>query len=302
MILRIKRITKSASNAFKRNGLLSAATVTIIAITLFLISFLYLSNLVANDVLESLQEQIDISVFFQPEIPGIEVLDFKQELINLEEVKDISFISQEENLARFREQHSGNDVISESLEELDKNPLGAVLNIRAKDPSFYSVIADYIESSKYQAFIYKMNFFESQPIIDKADNLFKMTRRIGLVIGLIFILLSVLIAFNAVRLAIYNHRQEIGIMRLVGASNWFIRWPFIIQGIIYGILGAIISFIVFAFLIVTFSPKLNGFLPDNSLVSYLRDNWLKFILMQIILGVALGVFSSIISIRRHLKV
>lgn len=302
MILRIKRILKSAFNAFKRNGLLSAATVTIVAITLFFVSFLYLSNLVADDVLESLQEQIDISVFFQPEIPEIEVLNFKQELINLEEVKDISFISQEENLARFREQHFSNNVISESLEELEKNPLGAVLNIRAKDPSFYSVIADYIESSKYQAFVYKMNFFESQPIIDKADNLFKMARRIGLVIGLIFILLSILIAFNAVRLAIYNHRQEIGIMRLVGGSNWFIRWPFIIQGIVYGILGALICFIAFSFLIVTFSPKLDGFLPDNSLASYLRDNWLKFVLLQLISGVALGVISSVISIRRHLKV
>lgn len=288
--------------ALTRNGLLSAATITIIAITLFFVSFIYLAGLVSQDVIDSLREQIDISIFFLPQAPDLEVQEFKQELLTLDYIKDIEYVSAEENLARFREEHINSDVITSSLEELGENPLGAILNIKATEPSHYSAIADHIENSKYQAFVFKLNFFESQPLIDKADNLFKMIQRSGLVIGLVFILLSILISYNAIRLAIYSHRQEINIMRLVGADNRFIHWPFIIQGFLYGVIGALASFLVFALLIVSFSPKLAGFLPSQGLTGYLKGNLISFILLSLLAGIALGVISSIISIRRYLKV
>src|SRR3989344_502286 len=299
---KINRIFKSGINALIRNALLSVATITVITVTVFFISFFYLSNIIIREIIDILEDQIDVSIFFKSGVSETDILTLRQELLSQAEVKNAEYISAEENLSRFRDRHLENPVISQSLDELEGNPLGGILNITAHNPEFYSSIVDYINNSPQQSLIFKLNYFESRPLIDKAEGLFSMVKKSALILGAVFVLLSILISYNAVRLAIYSSKKEIEIMRLVGANNWFIRGPFLVQGLIYGILGAILAFLLFIILTASASLRLEGFLPDPGILTYLKNNLWTLISVQFFSGIALAVISSYISIRKYLRV
>jgi len=299
---KINRIFKSGINALIRNALLSVATITVITVTVFFISFFYLSNIITREIIDILEDQIDVSIFFKSGVSETDILTLRQELLSQAEVKNAEYISAEENLSRFRDRHLENPVISQSLDELEGNPLGGILNITAHNPEFYSSIVDYINNSPQQSLIFKLNYFESRPLIDKAEGLFSMVKKSALILGAVFVLLSILISYNAVRLAIYSSKKEIEIMRLVGANNWFIRGPFLVQGLIYGILGAILAFLLFIILTASASLRLEGFLPDPGILTYLKNNLWTLISVQFFSGIALAVISSYISIRKYLRV
>ena len=293
---------KSGLSIFQRNGLLSWASVSVLAVSLFFLSSLFLVSLITSSVLSGLEERIDISVYFKVPTPESEIVKLQDDLLELPEVASVAYISPEENLAQFREDHFGDDVIIGSLDELGENPLPAILNVKATDSSLYSSIASWIDQSKFNSLIDEVNFFEKQPAIEELSNVFTGARRIGLVLGLLFALLSLVIAYNAVRLSIFNFRREIGVMRLVGAGNWFARGPFLVQGVIYGLLAAVLSFLVLALLVTITSSQVVNLLPGDDLAFYFGANIIWLILLNLVGGVVLGLASSYLSMRKYLKV
>lgn len=296
-----KRIIKWAFKNFKRNGWLSTATVSIMVLTLLVITLLLMVNIVANAVLENLEKKIDISVYFKLETPEEEILNVKSQLEELEEVESVVYVSQDEALIKFKERHKDNPILLQSLEELDINPLEASLNIKAQETRQYAAINQFLEGVYYQDIIDKVNYMQNKEVIEKLGKIVMDVKTAGLGLTLALAVIVFLVTFSAIRLAIYSSREEIGIMRLVGATNWFIRGPFIVEGMLYGIIASIVTVAFLYPLFYFISPKLSGFLPIGDIFIYFQANLLSFFLLLLGIGVILGAFSSLIAVTKYLK-
>ncbi len=301
-IVTLKRLLTYAWLSFRRNGWLSTATILVMMLTLFVIGGLTMLSVVANTVLNDLENKIDIAVFFKLGTDEEEILKIKRELETLAAVKEVSYVSAVAALAEFKERHKSEPAVLASLEELgDENPLPASLNIKAQNPSELSSIAAYLQEKNF-APVEKINYFENQAIIERLSSMVRGVRSAGVGTVLVLGFIAVLVAFNTVRLAIYTAREEINIMKLVGATNWYIRGPFMIEGIFYGGIAAIATALAFLPVIWVIFPKILLILPNVNLLQYFTANFLQFFLILFVIGVALGVGSSALAIRRYLKI
>jgi len=301
MFTSFKRVIKWGLKNFIRNGWLSTATVSIMVLTLLVITVLLMVSVVANVVLDTLENKIDISVYFKLDTSEQDILKAKEQLEALEEVESITYTSQEQALISFKERHKDNPILLQSLEELDTNPLQASLNIKAKETSQYASINQFLESVYYQELIDKVNYMQNKEVIEKLNKIITDVKTGGLVLTFLLTIIVFLVTFNAIRLAIYSSREEIGVMRLVGAKNWFIRGPFVVEGVLYGIIATIVTLIILYPVFYFLSPKLSGFLPIDDVFAYFQSNLLAFFFLLLVIGVVLGAFSSYVAVRKYLK-
>ena len=302
MITTLSRIIKSGLINFWRNGWLSTATVLIMTITLITWTSIFLLNVVLTSVLDVLAEKVDVSVYFNLDTKEPDILVLKSKLENLKEVASVEYVSTDQALQIFKNRHAGDDVLLKSIQELNNNPLEASLNILAKDSSQYAAIASFLNQDQFKNIISKINYTENKVVIDRLNKIIRVLRESGLVAGLILAFIAFLVAFNTVRLAIYSSREEITVMKLVGASNWFVRGPFIVEGVLHGIIASAFSFMVIIPGVGFLGPKLFNFLPEIDLVSYIGNNFWLLLFFQTLGGIILGVFSSWFAIRKYLKV
>ncbi len=302
MFTTLNRIIKSGFISFWRNGWLSTATVLIMTITLAAWTSIFLLNVVLTSVLDILAEKVDVSVYFSLDTQESNILSLKSKLEGLKEVAGVEYVSAEQALEIFKKSHAGDEVLIKSVEELTDNPLEASLNILAKDSSNYGVIADFINQSAEKSAISKINYTENKIVIDRLNNIIRVLRESGAVAGLVLAFIAFLVAFNTVRLAIYSSREEITVMKLVGASNWFVRGPFIIEGVLHGIIGSIFSLAIIVSVVAFLGPKLFNFLPEINMINYISDNFWFLLLFQALGGIILGVFSSWFAVRKYLNV
>lgn len=298
----LKRVIKSGLNSFWRNRWISTATIGVMVITLGLITGLFLISVVAGSILSDLEDKVDISVYFKLETPASDILKIKSELEGLSDVKGVEYVSREEALAKFQEGHQNNPLIIKSLEELGGNPLEASLNIRAKVIDDYESVASFLESSRFAGLVDTVNYRQNQKVIEKLSSILATVRRSGLAAILVLAIVAVLVTFNTIRITIYSLREEIGVMRLVGASNWYIRGPFIVEGILHGLAASLLTTIIFYPSVLFVSPKVSAFLSGIDLAVYFKNNFFQIFLLQTLVGVALGVISSLIAMRRYLKI
>lgn len=301
ILINLQRVLRAGFVGFRRNGWLSTATTMVMALALFVLGNLIFAGAFADTALRSLESKIDITVYFTPEATDPEITAVRREIEALPEVRAVEYISRDVALARFRERHKENALIVSALEELGDNPLQASINIAAADPGKYGAISDFL-AGKNHSFVEKINYFENQAVIERLSSVMGTVRGSGAVLTLILAFIAVLVAFNTIRLAIYTVREEIGIMRLVGASAWFIRGPFLISGVLYGVAAAIMVTLVFFPLAWLASPKLSFLVPEFNLFGYFLSNVVQFSLIMLGAGVALGVISSFIAVRRYLTV
>ena len=298
----LRRVIKSGLNSFWRNRWVSTATISVMVITLGLITSLFLVSVIAGSILQDLEEKVDISVYFKLTTTENEILKIKTELEGLSDVKSVEYVSRAMALAKFEEGHQNNPLIIKSLEELGDNPLEASLNIKAKLIDNYGSIASFLESPRFAALVDTVNYRQNQQVIGKLSSILNTIRKSGLVAILVLGLVAVLVTFNTIRLTIYSTREEIGVMRLVGASNWYIRGPFIVEGGLHGLLASVATIIIFYPLVLFISPKLSSFLSGVDIATYFKQNFWQIFVLQTLVGVSLGVVSSLIAIRRYLKV
>lgn len=300
-LINLQRVLRAGFLGFRRNGWLSTATTMVMALVLFVLGNLIFAGAFADTALRSLESKIDITVYFTPEATDPEITAVRREVETLPEVRTVEYISRDAALARFRERHKENALIASALEELGDNPLQASINIAAVDPGRYGAISDFLAGKQYP-FVEKINYFENQAVIERLSSVMGTVRGSGAVLTLILAFIAILVAFNTIRLAIYTVREEIGIMRLVGASAWFIRGPFLISGVLYGVAAAIMVLLVFFPLAWLASPKLSFLVPEFNLFGYFLSNVVQFSLIMLGGGVTLGVVSSFIAVRRYLTI
>ncbi|OIO44463.1 MAG: hypothetical protein COY72_00410 [Candidatus Nealsonbacteria bacterium CG_4_10_14_0_8_um_filter_35_10] len=303
MFTLLKRILKASWLNFRRNIGLSLATIFILLITISLITYLFLFRQISQFLIAELEAKVDISVYFREDSPEEEILKAEDELSKMSEVKEVEYISQEMAREKFIQKHKDNLLLMASLEEIGENPFLASLNIKAQKPEQYETLANFLENSDFKNYIEQpIDYYQRKPIINKLSSITSVINKAGIGISIILILLSFLVAFNTIRLAIFNQREEIFIMRLVGASNWFIRGPFLFQGVIAGFFATLITILIFFLTCWGLGPKLEIFLPNFNLQDFFFQNlWILFSI-QLLTGMILGIFSSLIAMRRYLKV
>lgn len=286
---------------FWRNGWLSLAAISVLTLSLFISGVLFVVLMAANGVLKNVQEKVNVSVYFKTDTPEERILAAKSDLESYNEVKSVEYISRDKALEDFKRNNADEPVIIKSLEEIGDNPLLASLIVKANDPNQYEAISEYINSASFKEDISRFNYGKNKEIIDKLSNMISEVKKIGLGLAGAFALISILITFNTIRITIYTHKSEIEVMRLVGASNTYIRLPFILEGVMYGLSAAVVSMLVL-FAAVRLSASYVSFLSLKDIVSFHASNWLILVGAELVLGMVLGIISSWIAVRKYLKV
>lgn len=302
MLTNFKRIIHLGWADFTRNVGLSIATVFIMVIILSLASSLFLLQKSAQYLVSTLREGVDVSVYLNPGSDEADIMAFKKEIEKMPEVKNVEYVSQKGALEQFTQKHKDDPVVMESLKELDANPLYASLNVQAWQASQYVGIVSFLEKSPAKNLINQVDYRQKKPVIDKIFSVTSSINRGVIIFTILLGLIAVLVIFNAVHLSIRSAKDEIEIMRLVGASDWFIRGPFMIQGAVAGILATLITTVVFAAGVLFLGPKIRMFAPGFDMSQYFFGNLFFILLLQLIVGVGIGVASSLIAIRRYLKI
>jgi cell division transport system permease protein len=302
MFSSLERIIKSGWINFRRQTGASLATCFIMVLTISLVTSLFLFQKTSQFLISSLEEKIDISVYFKQDSPKEDILKLKDELNKIPEVKEIKYISEEEALEKFTQRHKQDQILIESLKEVGENPFLASLSIKAFNASQYGQISQILENSNFQNIIDKVDYYERKTVIDRIFSLTSNLNRAGIFFSLILGLIAILVTFNTIRLTIYNSREEIRIMRLVGASNRFIRGPFLVQGALAGIFAVLISLLILTPCFYFLSPKIEVLFPGLNIFSYFTNNFWTILLIQFAFGIGMGIIPSLIAIRKYLEV
>lgn len=307
MLSTLKQIIKFGIKNFFRNGLLSTSPVLVITLTLLVILFSFTATVLLQSGIKQLESKIDINIYFKPDAPKDDVLELKNLILNLPHInKEVSnFMSKEDILVEFKERHDNRVDILKSLKFIEDNPFGAVLNIKANNIEEYTKIDEFIKSDniykKFGNIIEISNFQQNQRAIDRLNELINHIKKIGLILSLSLIFIAMIVTFNTMRLIIYTFKEEIAIMRLVGASKFFARGPFIVEGIIYGIVSAILALFIFWSVIFYISPMIEPiFLID--LNQFLSVNILYITAGLVLGGISLGFISTYLAVSKYLKV
>lgn len=303
----IKRVIKAGVVNFYRNGFVSLSSVLIMTVTLFVIGSVIFLSATLTTSLDEIKSKVDVNVYFLTSAKEEEVQTLAKALRTLPEVKDVEYISREQALLDFKKRHENDELTLQALEELPDNPLGAVLNVRAKEPSQYEGIARFLKSdtalgSGVKDIIDEVNYYDNKTAIDKLSRIITSAEKLGFGLALLLVIISVSIAFNTVRLVIYISRDEIGVMRLVGASNKYIRGPFVVSGILFGVVSSLLTLALFYPLTYYLGDSTENFFSGLNLFRYYLSHFSEFFLIIVGSGVVLGAISSFLAVRRYLNV
>lgn len=306
MWLNMKRVARYGVAGFVRNGFISLAAVVIMTITLFVLAGLVISGAALKSTLTTLTDKVDVMVYFTTDATEDQIADVQRSLEALPEVAAVTFVSREQALAEFRDRHANDQLTIQALDELGENPLGAALEVKAKETSQYESIAEYLSGQQSAgtgggSAIDKVNFYQNKTAIDRLTDIIETSRRLAAAIALVLGAATVLIAFNTIRLAIYTSRDEIGVMNLVGAGHWYVRGPFMIAGVLYGVVSATVVLLLLYPLTIWLGPGSERFLGGFNVFDYFTGHFLMLFFLLMAAGIGLGALSSYLAIRRYLR-
>ncbi|MFZ3055042.1 MAG: permease-like cell division protein FtsX [Minisyncoccales bacterium] len=296
----LKKIFKSGWEGFMRQGFLTFATSLVIFIAVVLGVGLFFFQGGVSYLTEQIQDKIDISVTFKSDVARDTILQIKDEVSKLEEVKTVEYISPEDAYNTFVESHQG-DQYMEALGLLSVNPFLSSLRVQTKEPSQYEQISEFFQKEEYQNLISEVNDYKRGVMIEQLGKITSSVQTLGLVVTFLLSLVAIIITFNTLRLSIYSQKEEIEIMRLVGAKNSFIRGPFLVQGVLCGFFAAVISFMILTITIFIFNNQLTTLFIGFDCLAFFKNNAFAVILLQLVVGVGLGLISSYFAVRKYLK-
>lgn len=300
----IKRVARYGLIGFVRNGFVSLSAVLVMTITLFVVACIIISNAALHSTLQQLTDKVDVTVYFQTEATDTQITQVQKLVEALPEVASVSYESRDEALATFRERHKNDQITLQALDELSDNPLGASLKIRAKQTSQYESIAQFLDTQQKNntdTGIDKINFFRNKTAIDQLTSVIDASKRIGFIIAFVLGFSSLLIVLNTIRLAIYTARDEIGVMNLVGATHWYVRGPFIMSGVLYGIIAGLLVLALLYPLAAWLGPASERFFGNFNVFSYFVEQFPMLFLVIVSSGIGLGALSSYLAVRRYLR-
>lgn len=300
------RIVKTGLQNLVRNLTLAIAAIAVMVITLTIILFSIVTSATFGNTINQITDKIDISVYLNDDITFDKRQDVISQFERLDNVKSVEFVSKDQALEDYKAANATKPDLLAAISQTD-NPLPASLRIKPKDPNKIDEIRNFIESPEIKELQSDPTSYsgDRKDAIDKITSATQFFQRAGIVGVAIFAIVSMLIIFNTIRMAIFNRRDELQIMRLLGASTWFIRGPFVVETIAYGLIASAISVGICHFLFVVSSAALGassfGLLDIQFASNYFKDNFWLILLGQLVVGVGIGAFSSVVATRRYLK-
>ncbi len=304
MLTSFKRVVQFALVDVSRNKGVSLGAVFVLVITIMLATGLFFFQGVSRYLITQVQDKIDITAYFKEDAIENDILKIKDEILRMSpDIKKVEYVSRDKTIEIFTEKHQDIDVLLKSLEEVGQNPFLPSLNITTAGSALqYEQISNILQAENYSAFIEKVDFSQKKDTIEKVFSITSSINLFGLILGVILVIVAMLVVLNTIRLAVESSKEEIGTMRVVGASDWFIRGPFIVQGAIYGLIAFVICFLLLAISSYFLSSKIGVMLPGFSTFNYFLSNFWIFILIQLGFGMGLGMIASFIVVRKHLEV
>lgn len=300
------RIVHNGTVNFIRNATLAIAAMAVMIVTLTIVLFSLIANATFNNTIQQITSKIDVSVYLKDDVSQQQSKQLMAQLKKLPNVKSVQYLSKAEVLKRFIAQNAGNEQLQSAANETS-NPLPATIHIKPYDLNKIGDIKKFLDKPAVTA-------LESEPpsysgslkqAIDNITHATNVLQRIGIIAVIVFAIVSALIIFNTIQMAIFNRRDEIQIMRLLGASTNYIRGPFVVESAIYGILSAIISILIVNSVFVAASSTLQatsfGLLDIGYAVNYFDDRFWRFLALQLMVGILIGTASSVVATRRYLK-
>lgn len=301
------RIIKYGVNSFVRNAWLSVAATAVMTITLVIIFGSVMARTVLVDTIDEIKDKVDISIYVKKDITDSDLQKIEKSIENLSSVKGVSYVSPESARDSFASKNSSDDDIRNALIEAENEFFG-ILNVKLVDIGDTTELKNLVDNDK----TIQDNLSPDHPptyaserkeIIDNIANTVQFAEKVGLAAGLIFTIIASLIIFNTIRMAIFNRREEIHMMKLIGANKSFIRGPFIVEAVVCGVLAAIFASAIGYAIIYFAKQKLEAYgITVEPLINILQQYAILVVLSLMSVGSVIGVMSSITATRKYLKI
>lgn len=300
------RIVRTGIVNFFRNASLAIAAMAVMVVTLTIILLSLVVNTTLSGTIMQITDKIDVSVYLKDEVTTKERQDFTEQLEGLPNVASTRYLSKDEALEAYREENIDNPELLQAINQTD-NPLPATIRVKPVDLDKVQEIQAFLNESENKALQSEEPSYsgDRKEAIDKISHAANVLQRVGIAGIALFAVISVLIIFNTIQMAIFNRRDEISIMRLLGANTWYIRGPFVVESVIYGIISGLISVALIKSLFVASSSTLEasslGLLDIAYAERYFNNHFWILIFIQVGIGVVISATSSIVATRRYLK-
>ena len=313
MFVAVRRILRSGFVGFWRNAFVSFTSIIVMVVALFVIATTLFNTHSLESALDDFQDRVDINLYFVVDASSEQIDNLKKEIETLPEVAAVTLTSREQALAEFRERHKNDELILQGLEQLGENPLGASLAIRARETQQYEGISTFLNERQAKEtvtspLIDRVNYQKNKEAIDRLTGLIETERRQNEIISLVLVIIAAFVMFNTVKLAIYNSREEISVMRLVGASNYYITMPFVIIGVMQGLIAGIIVLLLLYPALMWDETLFYPFPFFNSadiqafLFNYFVTEFTTIFVVVVGGGILISAASSFLAVRKYLHV
>jgi cell division transport system permease protein len=303
MILTFARVLKFSVQDIVRNIWLSLVTIIILILALFTVNMLLIVKVIGDAAVGAIKEKIDINLYLKPTAEEESIMALKTKVANLTEVKEVTYVSKAEALENFQAKHKENPEILEALRELGKNPLTPTLIIKPTNLDEFDNLLNKLNGFDDEI-IESRNFANYKVLLAKINAITDKVSEAGLILASIFILVTLLVVYNSSRVAIYTHRKEIMIMRLVGASRWFIQTPYLISSLIYTLMGLVAIILIFYLFLSLLQPYLEAFFVGYNIdiMKYYQENALRIFGIQFIGAALINMLASLLAVRKYSQV
>ncbi|HEY6736731.1 MAG TPA: permease-like cell division protein FtsX [Candidatus Saccharimonadia bacterium] len=304
MVLQLWRVIHAGARNFTRNLWLSTAATAVMTITLTIVLVSFISNSALTNTIKNVTDKIDVSIYLNDNISPAQLDGLKAKIAANPDVAGLRYISKADALADWRAQHANDPQLLQATTDTD-NPLPASFAIKARDPKHLDSLSALVQQPDVSPLLDAKTPFsysgKNKTTIDRIISFSSFFRTSGLIVSVIFVTISVLIIFNTIRMAIFTRRDEIEIMKLVGATKWFVRGPFLFEAALYGIVAAIVSAGLSYALLFAGGPKVKGYIDLNAALHLFQAYPFIVIGGAVFIGVCIGMFSSLLAMGRYLK-
>jgi cell division transport system permease protein len=301
-----RRIIATGFVNFFRNASLAIAAMAVMVVTLTIILLSIVVNTTLSGTIQQITSKIDVSVYLRDNVTAQQREKLMRDLEKQSNVASTSYLSKEQALEAYKKENIDNPQLLLAINQTD-NPLPATVRVQPKDLDKVNEIQAYLNKPDIKVLQSEEPSYsgDRKEAIDKISHAANVLQKIGIAGVALFAVISVLIIFNTIQMAIFNRRDEISIMRLLGAKTWYIRGPFVVESVIYGVVSGLISVLIINSLFVASSEALQasslGLLDIKYANTFFRDHFWLLLLLQLSIGVIIGAVSSTIATRRYLK-
>lgn len=302
MFRSLARIIKFGWQTAQGNKGLGLSIVFIYTLGVLLVSAIFFSQAIGNFLVDKIKERVDIAIYFQKDTPEQKILNVKEELYQFSDaISNIQYISQEQAYQVFTKRHQQDPWYLESLEEIGYNPFLASLEIEAKSPSNYAQISGFLQEGPFKDVVERVSYYQNRAAINRIFTFTSQFHLAILILSGLLAFLAFLMTFHSQRMAMFMKEKEVAVMKLVGASPGFIKGPFLVQGLVYGLLAVVFGNIAILLSLHFSNYNLRAWLLGFDILNFYQQNLVPLLAIQLLFAIGTVFLSTLLSLSKYLK-